>query len=453
MSETLDIAVVGAGAAGLMAAIAAARAAPGARIVAFDGADRIGAKILIAGGGRCNVTHREVGADDFHGSSRNAIAKILRTLSIADTIAFFRGIGVELKEEETGKLFPTTDRAKTVLDALLGACRDAGSEVRPGARVTSIRRDGEGFALTVEEGKEVQARRVVLASGGRSVPKTGSDGAGYELARRLGHSVAPTFPALVPLMLPAGHWMTELRGASCNAEVRVRAESGKVYAAVTGSMLMTHFGLSGPAILDISRHLAAARMNDDSAGIEISFFPAPPATEAPAPESSRAVAKVGGATFDDVILWMRDQAISNPHSAIRNLFLGVLPERVADAVIRFAADLDPSLPFGRLPRDAQRSLARAATGLAVPISRDRGWDFAEVTAGGIPLGEIQLATMESRVVADLYFCGEICDVDGRIGGFNFQWAWASGKLAGEGAAAGDLSSGQALNPPTHGGGG
>ncbi|MGK2856701.1 MAG: NAD(P)/FAD-dependent oxidoreductase [Thermoanaerobaculia bacterium] len=434
VSESIDSAIVGGGAAGLMAAIAAGRAAPDARVVVLDGADRIGAKILIAGGGRCNVTHREVDALDFHGSSRNAIAKILRSLPISETIAFFRGIGVELKEEETGKLFPTTDRAKDVLDALLGACGDAGAEVRTHSRVIAIEPREEGFALTLGNGEEIVASRVVLATGGRSVPKTGSDGAGYELVRQLGHSIVPTFPALVPLMLPAGHWLTELRGASCNAEVRVRSESGRVYAAVTGSILMTHFGLSGPAILDISRHLAAAREHDASAGIEISFFPAPPEAEAAAPESSRAVARIGGATFDQVLDWIRDQAIENPHAAIRNLFHGAVPEKVGEAVIRYGAGLHPGEPFGRLRREAQRSLAQTATGLPVPVSRDRGWDFAEVTAGGVPLGEIHLGTMESRLVPRLHLCGEICDVDGRIGGFNFQWAWASGKLAGEGAA-------------------
>ena len=432
VSERIDIGIVGGGAAGLMAAIAAGRAAPDARVVVFDGAARIGAKILIAGGGRCNVTHREVEALDFHGSSRNAIAKILRSLPISETIEFFRGIGVELKEEETGKLFPTTDRAQTVLDALLGACSDAGAEVRTGARVIAIEPRGEELVLSLGSGEEIVARRVVLATGGRSVPKTGSDGAGYELVRHLGHSIVPTFPALVPLMLPAGHWLTELRGASCNAEVRVRGESGKVYAAVTGSILMTHFGLSGPAILDISRHLAAAKEQDASAEIEISFFPAPP--EAGAPESSRAVTKIGGATFDQVLGWIRDQAIENPHAAIRNVLHGAVPEKVGEAVIRRGAGLDPSEPFGRLRREAQRILAQTATGLKVPVSRDRGWDFAEVTAGGVPLSEIHLGTMESRIAPRLHLCGEICDVDGRIGGFNFQWAWASGKLAGEGAA-------------------
>lgn len=428
----IDVAVVGAGAAGLMAAIAAAGAAPTRRVVAFDGAARLGAKILIAGGGRCNVTHREVGAEDFHGSSRNAIAKVLRSFSVGETIAFFREAGVALKEEETGKLFPTTNRAKSVLDALVGECGRRGVRIRTGARIRSIEQRAGGFDLVLAEGSIERAARVILATGGRSVPQTGSDGAGYEMVRALGHSVSPPFPALVPLVLPNDHWLTELRGASARAEVRVRSGWGKLHAAVTGSILMTHFGLSGPAVLDISRHLLAARAVDANASLELSFFPEVAGSGA---ESSRAVARAGGRSFEDVLAELNREATSNPHAAARNLFRGVVPERVAESIVRFGAELEPSISYGRLDREGRRRLARAATALAVQVLRDRGWNYAEVTAGGVPLSEVNLATMESRLVPGLHLCGEICDVDGRIGGFNFQWAWSSGKVAGEGSVA------------------
>ena len=218
-----DVVVIGAGAAGLMAAIFAARA--GARSVALDGAKKIGAKILISGGGRCNVTHDEVGADDFNGN-RNAIAKVLRTFDVEATIAFFESLGVMLKREPTGKLFPVTNQARTVLDALLDAARDAGAEVRSGwrvegieaalraeavvqaeqdgargrrGRVTGRKRDEAPFLVRTELGT-ISAARIVLATGGRSVAKTGSDGFGYELATVLGHTIVPTLPALVPLV-------------------------------------------------------------------------------------------------------------------------------------------------------------------------------------------------------------------------------------------------------------
>src|ERR1044071_1463256 len=184
-----DVAVIGAGAAGLMAAIAAGRA--GKRVVAFDAAPKIGAKILISGGGLCNVTHDVVRAEDFNGN-RNAIAKVLRAFDVAQTVAFFESLGVPLKREETGKLFPVSDRARDVVDALLRAAAEAGVEIRTGVRVTSL--------------SEVEAKHVIIATGGRSVPKTGSDGSGYALARAAGHTIAPVFPALVPLIVAERHW-------------------------------------------------------------------------------------------------------------------------------------------------------------------------------------------------------------------------------------------------------
>src|SRR6185295_17497362 len=202
-----DVAVVGAGAAGLMAAIWAGRTHPGCSIVLLDGAKTIGAKILISGGGRCNVTHHHVDEVAFAGSTPAAIRKVLRRFDVARTVAFFRELGVELKREETGKLFPVTDRARTVLDALLGAARAAGVVLRHPFRVAALARDGEAFVLTSVDGQEIRAPRVVLATGGRSLPKTGSDGGGYALAESLGHTLTPRiFPGLVPLAVPAGHF-------------------------------------------------------------------------------------------------------------------------------------------------------------------------------------------------------------------------------------------------------
>ena len=188
MAERFDLAIVGAGAAGLMAAIEAARARPGLSIVLLDGARTLGAKILVAGGGRCNVTHHEVLPTDFAGGSRPAIGKVLREFPVGVTVTFFRDLGVELRREPTGKLFPATDQARTVLEALLRAAREAGVKLLYPRRVTAIRRAGAGFTLTGDWG-EVAARRLILAAGGQALPKSGSDGGGYALARALGRDV------------------------------------------------------------------------------------------------------------------------------------------------------------------------------------------------------------------------------------------------------------------------
>jgi predicted Rossmann fold flavoprotein len=384
VDSTYDIAVVGAGAAGLTAAIFAHRAAPEARIIALDGAPRIGAKILISGGGRCNVTHDVVTPDDFNGN-RNAVARVLRTFPVDETVAWFAEMGITLKREETGKLFPTTDRARTVVEALLRACE--GVEIRTGTRVHSIE---PGFVIN-----DVTARKVILATGGRSVPKTGSDGGGYALVRALGHTITDTFPALVPLVLEQGHWMTSLSGTSAEVELTVRSGTGKVLARHRGSMLFTHFGISGPVALDVSRHWIAS----GGGTLHVNFLP--------------------GETFESL-----DQQLMQARG---NVLRGKLPQRLLDALVGESR-------LHQLTKEERRRIVRALVETPIPVVRDRGFDYAEVTAGGVPLSEVDLSTMHSRKCDGLYLCGEILDVDGRIGGYNFQWAWASGKLAGEHAA-------------------
>jgi predicted Rossmann fold flavoprotein len=382
-----DVAVIGAGAAGLMAAISAGRT--GRRVVALDAAPRIGAKILISGGGRCNVTHDVVGADNFNGN-RNAVAKVLRAFDVAATIAFFEELGVPLKREETGKLFPVSDRARDVVDALLRAAREAGVEIRTGVRVTSL---------------DVDAKHVILATGGRSVPKTGSDGSGYALARAVGHTVTPVFPALVPLITAEGHWSRAISGTSVEAELAVKSPSGRVLHRERGSMLFTHFGISGPAVLDVSRHFIAAQPATLSANFLV------------------------GETFESVEASLLSH--ENPHAT----FASILRKRLPDRLIAQLDSGGMAAALHTLSKDERRRLIRNAIDCALPVERDRGFDYAEVTAGGVPLSEVDVRTMRSRVAPNLSLAGEILDVDGKIGGYNFQWAWASGWLAGLNSAA------------------
>jgi predicted Rossmann fold flavoprotein len=379
-TERYDVAVVGAGAAGLMAAIFASRA--GARVVAYDGAPRIGAKILISGGGRCNVTHDVVRAEDFNGN-RKAIAKVLRTFDVAQTIDFFAELGVKLKREETGKLFPVSDRARDIVDALLRAASKV--DIRTNHRITDI--------------TQVDAANIILAAGGQSVPKTGSDGSGYAIARALGHSVTPVFPALVPLLLEKDHWLTTLSGTSVDAELRVKSPTGRILHRERGSMLFTHFGLSGPVVLDISRHWIASQ----PATLSANFLP--------------------HETFESLEAALLG---ANPQSTLASFFRRMLPDRLVRA---------GDTALSRLTREERRAAIHDVIDFPLPVTGNRGFNYAEVTAGGVPLTEVNVATMESRVRPRLYLCGEILDVDGKIGGYNFQWAWASGRLAGMSAAA------------------
>ena len=405
MPERADIVIIGAGAAGLMAGIWAGRTKPPRSIVILDGALKLGAKILVSGGGRCNVTHDEVDAAAFAGSSRNAINKVLRRFDVRQTMAFFREVGVELKREETGKLFPTTDSAKTILHALLTAASQANVVIQHPRRVETVEKTSNGFCLRGEWG-ELEARDVVLATGGKSLPKTGSDGHGYEIACALGHSISSrVFPALVPLTLPPGHFIRDLSGLTVSATLEVRSRSGKKLIAFTNSTLCTHFGLSGPSVLDISRYYLNAKFDDPETALVINWWPE----------------KAAGQLDAELQALRQNSVVKYLHAA--------LPQSLARALCQ-QADIEPSTSGNNLTRAQRWSLARAVTQMPLPITGERGYDFAEVTAGGVPLNELHLDRLESRCCPGLYLCGEICDVDGRIGGFNFQWAWASGYVAG-----------------------
>jgi predicted Rossmann fold flavoprotein len=410
MPPRADVVIVGAGAAGLMAAIHAARAVPDRRIVVLDGAAKPGAKILVAGGGRCNVTHDHVDEGAYAGASRSAIRKVLRRFDVPQTVAFFESLGVTLKREETGKLFPVTDSARTVLNALLGAADAAGVELLHPCRVGSVARlDSGGFRVSGAWGT-LDAARLILATGGRSLPKSGSDGQGYALAQALGHRLTPRiFPALVPLTLPRNHFITQLSGIAVPAALTLHGASGKVLTRFTGSTLCTHFGLSGPSVLDISRYYTDARASDPAAELRINWLP---------DETSESL----------------DAALIGLRQPVGRWLSARLPERLA-RVLCLEAGVDPATTGTALTRAARHALVATVTALTLPITGDRGYTYAEVTAGGIPLDELHLKTLESRVCPGLYLCGEICDVDGRIGGYNFQWAWASGWLAGTSAAA------------------
>jgi len=443
--DRCDIAIVGAGAAGMMAAICAGRTlrerATDANVVVLDGAKRVGAKILVSGGGRCNVTHDAVRPDDYAGASRNAVKKILRTFSVEQTVAFFEALGVRLKREDTGKLFPISDQARTVLDALLRAMRGAGVELRENHRVTAIDQCHDnrppttsarapevalsdpaaptlsagcpGFVIQHAQGT-LHATRLILATGGRSLPRTGSDGFGYELARHLGHTVTDTWPALVPLVLTHNHWLTDLPGLSVDVELFVAASTGKVLHRQRGAMLATHFGISGPAPMDISRHLTAAQRDDPDAALRANF--------------------TDGRTFEQADEKLLRIAQDDPKTTVFSALPRRLPDRLARALLERELGIEPHTTLAHLPKDDRRAIARALTALHLPVRRDRGYLHAEVTAGGVPLDEIELKTMASRRCDGLYLCGEMLDCDGRIGGYNFQWAWCTGSLAGLAAA-------------------
>ena len=414
----VDVAVVGAGAAGLCAAIWAGKKVEGhsIQIAVLDSARKLGAKILVAGGGRCNVTHCQVTEHDFAGSSPAAIRKILRRFSVEQTVQFFADAGVKLKQEETGKLFPVSDSARTVLKALLDQAQSVGVSITHPARVTDIDqlpcnalakgRDKQPRLRVVSEDGVLLARHVIVCTGGKSLPKSGSDGSGYRLVEKLGHTISkPLVPALVPLTLADGHWIRGLSGLTVPAAVTLSKASGKRICTYSGSTLCTHLGLSGPSILDMSRHWLIERNADSNVCLNINWMP----------EHSEK-------SLDDLLQEHRMSAF------------GVLRRWLPDRLARQLCIESGAADAGDLTRSIRKKLVQSVTATPLPVQGDRGFAVAEATAGGVPLEEIQLETMESRKCPGLYLAGEVLDVDGRIGGFNFQWAWSSGFVAGSAVA-------------------
>ena len=405
-----DVVIVGGGAAGLATAIFCRRHAPQLQVICLDGARHVGAKILVSGGSRCNVTNTVVTERDFWGGPSRVVRGVLRAFPAPRAVAFFAGIGVALHEEEDGKLFPDTNRARTVLDALLGELDRLGVELRCGERVTDVRREAGGFIVATASGQRYDARAVVLATGGRSLPKTGSDGGGYELASRLGHGYIETTPALVPLVLDGGAY-AGLSGIAHPARLTVRA-AGRPAVRLDGALLWTHVGVSGPVALNASRHWHRARLEGRDVDVRLGLCP--------------------GETFESLEAWLEEQARARPRALVATVLATRLPGAVAEAWAR-ATGVE-AMTLAHLSRDARRRLIHALLDWPLAVRDSRGYNVAEVTAGGIPLDEIDPARMASRRCDGLYLVGEMLDVDGRLGGFNFQWAWSSAWVAGRALA-------------------
>jgi predicted Rossmann fold flavoprotein len=400
--------IVGAGAAGLATAIFTRRAGGLRRVAILDGAKKPGAKILVSGGARCNVTNTIVSERDFWGGRAPIVRRVLRAFPVADTIAFFRELGVTLHEEADGKLFPDSNRARDVLDALLVGTARSGAALLASHRVTRVEPSGGGFRIATSAG-ELRADAVVLATGGQSLPKSGSDGAGFAIATRLGHTIVPTTPALAPLLLdPDDRLHRDLSGVSHDVEIAVWID-GVIATRIGGALLWTHFGVSGPAALNASRHWMRATLEGRAVAATVNLHP--------------------GHSFEDVDSWWTARARGHPRASAHSTLAERLPASLAAALLA-RLRIDATTPLAHFAREDRRRLVHALVAWPLPVIGTRGYNYAEATAGGVALDEIDPATMASRVCRGLHLVGEILDVDGRIGGFNFQWAWSTAFVAG-----------------------
>ena len=400
--------MIGAGAAGTMAAIFAASA--GARTVLLERTRDGGRKILISGGGRCNVLPARLDESGFiTDSSPNTLRKIIRSWPLREQISYFeRELRIPLVEElESAKLFPVSNRARDVRDGLLNMAGTRGAAVRTGVRVTDVvRHDGRWRVdLDAEESFHVDA--VIVATGGYSVPNTGSDGAGLGILRRLGHTIQPTYAALTPLRADPAPFGA-LAGVSL--PVTLTAKSALHSAEASGGFLFTHHGYSGPAVLDVSH--VAVRSSDEGG---------PPA---------RLSVQWTDLDEDGWNHALRSEGTQTVGRVVKSR----LPERLA-VMLLDRASIESGRRLAQLKRDERLRLIESLVRGKLPWTGHEGYKKAEVTGGGMSLSEIDPKTMESRKCPGLYICGEALDAFGPIGGYNFLWAWATGRAAGRGASA------------------
>lgn len=400
------IAVAGGGAAGMMAAIRASEA--GAFVTLFEANERVGKKILSTGNGRCNFSNERMGAQYYHGSGRALTADVLERFGTAWTLAFFEKLGMRVKSRE-GYLYPASDQASTVLDLLRYELDRRGIEVHTGERITEIRPLNGKF--TIKPGK-TQFDAVILACGGCAAPDTGSDGNGFVLAERLGHQIVPPVPALCALRCKEKFYK-QVAGVRCDAEVTLFVEGQKT-ASERGELQLTDYGLSGIPVFQISRHAAKALQEKKRVAASVSFLP----------------------DFDEEACraFFQKRLTARPEDEMAVFLTGVVNKKISSLLLKLAG-IRETERAGEADPAAFERLWRLYCDMKTEIADVNGFDRAQVCAGGVDCSEVTEQLM-SKKLAGLYFAGEILDVDGICGGYNLQWAFASGAAAGEAAALG-----------------
>jgi hypothetical protein len=410
MTDNFHLAVIGGGSSGLLAAICAARA--GVKVIVLERMNRVGKKLLATGNGRCNLSNADCQIARFHGGDSTFIASVLEQFPLAQTLDFFEKLGIACKTEDEGKIYPYSDQASAVLDVLRYELERLHITVWVDAEVEKIEKKKRHFILFLPGAKKIAVKRLIIACGGKAGPQFGSNGSGYRLAQGLGHRLIDPLPAIVALRLRAdclrrlkGVKFNGLASVSCGKEI-LRQEQGEV--------LFTDYGISGPPILQLSRLVSEALRKKLVPLIVLDLFP--------------------GFSLDQLAGALAARFSQQGEKSLAFGLVGLLNKRLIPVVLAEAGILDTSLPCGGLPDQARLRLAALLKSWSFPVVGTQPWPQAQVTAGGIDLSDVDPAGLESRLVPGLHFCGEILDVDGDCGGFNLQWAWSSGYVAGRHAA-------------------
>ncbi len=437
-----DFAIVGGGAAGLVAALTAARllkAKRGARVILLERLDRVGKKILATGNGRCNLTNSILEIESYHGHDPRFALGALRRFDNNDTIAFFRELGMLCRTETDGRVFPYSLQANTVLDILRQAVERAGVELRTGFNVSRVEQaeplyignnpltSGRNFNIYSAKGERIRASKVLICAGGCASPALGSNGSGYKLLLDLGHKIIPVRPAIVQITTET-KIVKPLSGIKVQGKARLLA-ANKEIGSEAGEILFTDDGLSGPPILQLA-HLVSELLPAATSGSNQAAKIA-----AELPQLTLLLDFMPEFTEEEVFSLLTEFMPTNSNLTLAEILNGLLPKRVGASIVKETLSRPAAEPAASLTKAERRQLASAVKGLPVNVTGTRGFPFAQVTAGGIATADFRPDTLESKLVPGLYAAGEILDIDGDCGGFNLQWAWASGVLAATRAAA------------------
>jgi hypothetical protein len=409
MNTPLHLAIIGGGAAGMISAITAARA--GARVTIFERQDRVGKKLLATGNGQCNLTNINCSTDHYYGADPGFVKDAFSRLSVQQTIQFFDSLGVCTASEEGGKVYPLTRQASTVLDVLRYELARLGVQTRMQAEVREITNSRDGFTIQMNKGSD-RADRIIIACGGKAAPQLSGSESGVMLLEKLGHSAAPIFPALVPLKTSM-RFNKHLKGVKINA--RLTAEiSGQIPLIEEGELLFTEYGLSGPPIIQLSQPINRARLQNQKVDLRADLFPA------------------WGA--DRLTDHLKKRFAARPDAPLDVAMIGLIHKRLISPVIQLSGITDAHKPAGTVSGAEISMLIGVLKNWMFDITGSLSWTDAQLMAGGILTRDFNPATMESHLAKGLYAVGEVLDISGDCGGYNLQWAWSSGFVAGSAIA-------------------
>lgn len=401
------IIVIGGGASGLVAAIIASR--NGAKVTILERKDRIGKKILATGNGRCNLTNLKCSSDAFHGGSEQFITEVLKQFDIDDTLAFFSELGIYPIELENGKVYPNSLQAGSVLDVLRMEIERLKIRIECNEEVTKIEQKNN-FVVHTKNNK-YYGNRIIMAAGGKSSPDLGSNGSGYTIAKSLGHKIVEPIPSLVQLKSNAD-FLKQLKGVKVNGLAKIM-EDNKILREEYGEILFTDYGISGPPILQLSRIASALTHKNKKVTVEIDFFK----------EFS----------IEELDKMLTDRLTSMPNRTIQDNFIGLINKRLINVIIKVSG-IQLNKKSADITRDERARLVDSLKKFTLLITGTNQWNQSQVTAGGISISEIDNRTLESKLVENIFLSGEIIDVDGDCGGYNLQWAWSTGFIAGMNAS-------------------